>query len=187
MGKGKIESLKPVARKILLLLAAGIALGLNKSPKAHIRFIKDFKKEWDTIDNNSLHRTIKRLHSSKYIDYREGGRGTYKVTLTTKGGNAAQRFKIDEITLPRLPRWDEEWRIITFDIPEKHRSARKSLSRKLKETGFYQLQKSVFTYPFPCTKEVNFIIDFFRVRPYVRIIIAKHIDNSRDLKLHFKL
>jgi DNA-binding transcriptional regulator PaaX len=38
-------------------------------------------------------------------------------------------------------KWDEKWRIVAFDIPEKFKTGRDALRRKLKEVGFHELQK----------------------------------------------
>ncbi|KKS75320.1 MAG: hypothetical protein UV48_C0014G0003 [Candidatus Azambacteria bacterium GW2011_GWA2_42_9] len=57
----------------------------------------------------------------------------------------------------------------------------------MKELGFYPMQKSVFVYPYDCKNEINFILEIFEVKPYVRYIIAKDIDITMDLKQRFKL
>ncbi len=48
-------------------------------------------------------------------------------------------------------------------------------------------QKSVFISPFECKDEVNFVIEFFNLRPYVRFITATEIDNALHLKNQFGL
>jgi len=53
--------------------------------------------------------------------------------------------------------------------------------------GFYQLQKSVFIYPFECSNEINFVIEFFNLRPFVRQILAERIDNELHLKKIYTL
>src|SRR3990167_2211250 len=67
-----------------------------------------------------------------------------------------------------IEKWDKKWRVVIFDIPEKSRMARDALRRKLKELEFRELQKSVFVHPYECKKEIDFIIEFFNLRHYVR-------------------
>ena len=77
--------------------------------------------------------------------------------------------------------------MVLFDIPEKHKKGLDAISRVLKNMGFYKFQKSVFINPFECNDEINFVIEFFNLQPYVRIIIADHLDNELHLKTIFGL
>jgi hypothetical protein len=61
------------------------------------------------------------------------------------------------------------------------------LSKKLKEIGMYQLQKSVYVYPFECKDELDFIIEYFGLRKYVRFGLLKEIDNELHLRKIFDL
>ena len=74
-----------------------------------------------------------------------------------------------------------------FDIPEKLRRLRDSLRLHFREIGFIELQKSVFIHPYSCDKEIEFIIEFYNARKYVRFILAENIDNELDLKKKFNL
>ena len=49
------------------------------------------------------------------------------------------------------------------------------------------MQKSVFLYPYDCKNEIDFILEIFEIKPYVRYIVAKDIDIALDLKQRFKL
>ena len=83
--------------------------------------------------------------------------------------------------------WDGKWRTVIFDIPEKLKSARNALRDKLKEVGFHELQKSVFVFPYECKDEIDFIIEFFNLRQYVRYGIFDFIDNDLHLRKTFNL
>ncbi len=65
--------------------------------------------------------------------------------------------------------------------------SRDALREKLKELGFYELQKSVFVFPYKSEDEIDFIIEFFEMRQYVRTILAEKIDNELHLKKIFKM
>ncbi len=58
---------------------------------------------------------------------------------------------------------------------------------KLKKLEFYELQKSVFIHPFDCKDEIDFIIEFFEARPFIRFAIIESIDNELHLKKIFDL
>jgi len=51
----------------------------------------------------------------------------------------------------------------------------------------YQLQKSVYVYTFEYKNELDFIIEYFNLRRYVRFILAKEIDNELHLRKIFNL
>lgn len=53
--------------------------------------------------------------------------------------------------------------------------------------GFYPMQKSVFITPYPCRDEVDFLIEIFDVRPFVRFVVAREIDIGIQLKDMFDL
>jgi|SRR3989338_2593605 len=183
----KGETFGQTAQKVILLLAAGVLLGLSRSPKQYFRILRMARKEWRDINERALHHAIKTLYRSHLIDARDNPDSTTTLILTEKGKKKALRYQIDEIRIVPKGAWDRKWRIVIFDIPEKRKKARDAVSFALKRAGFYQLQKSVFVHPFECSDEVNFIIEFFEVRPHVRFILAEHIDNAIHLKKIFKL
>jgi CRISPR-associated endonuclease Cas2 len=83
--------------------------------------------------------------------------------------------------------WDGKWRMVIFDIPERIRSGRNALRTKLKQIGFYELQKSVFIFPHECEKEIKIIVNFFRMDKYVKYVVAEYIDNNNQIKKIFNL
>ena len=181
------ETFGPVAQKTLLLLTAGVALGLTNSPRRQFYIINQVAKEWRLINERALKRAIRRLYESKLIDAKDNDDGTTTIVLTQKGKNKALTYKIDDIEIPKMKKWDGKWRIVVFDVPEKFKKARKALARALKIMNFYPLQKSVFVHPFECENEIDFVVEFFSVRPCVRYILADHIDNELHIKHHFGL
>ena len=89
--------------------------------------------------------------------------------------------------IERPARWDGKWRIVIFDVPEKMKRAREALREKLRELGFKELQKSVFIHPFECKDEIDFVTEFFNLRPCIRLIRSDFITDEAELKLWFKL
>lgn len=187
--RSRVSQIKigPVAQKVLLLLLGGLALGLTHSPRRYFRILKDIKKDWELINRRALHKAIRHLHKADLVEAKDNRDGSSSIILTEKGETRALTYQIDEIKIPAMQRWDKKWRVILFDIPERHKKARDALSRSLKRMGFNQFQKSVFVHPFECKNEIDFVIEFFSLRPYVRIITAEHIDNEVHLKRYFHL
>ena len=173
--------------KIILLLEGGLALSLTNRPDVYFRIIKGISKEWQEINHKTLHEAIRKLYQSKLIDYKENNDNTVTLILTDNGKNKVLCYNLDKIEIKKPTRWDKLWRVVIFDVPESLKKGRNALAAKLKQLGFYPLQKSVFIYPYECKDEINFIVEVFDLRPYVRFIVAKEIDIDLDLKNKFKL
>ena len=77
--------------------------------------------------------------------------------------------------------------MVLFDIPEKRKPAREALRKTLKRLGFYEFQKSVLVHPYECQDELDYVIEFFRLRPYVRTMEVVALDNEPHLKNIFKV
>ena len=131
--------------------------------------------------------SINSLYSSHLVQEKDNGDGTTTLTLSENGKQRALRFNIDKLEIKKPTKWDGKWRIVIFDIPEKLRRLRDSLRLHFREIGLIKLQKSVLVYPYSCTKEVEFILEFYNARKYVRFIVAEEIDNELDLKKKFNL
>lgn len=179
--------LGPVAKKIILLLSAGICLSLTKRPDQYFRLLKSIKKEWNRINDESLHKAIRNLYHFELIDYRESGDGVVNIILTANGRKKSLEYNLDKMEIKKPLKWDGLWRMVIFDIPENKKLARNALSFKLRKLGFYPLQKSVYVHPFDCKNEIDFINGIFEVGEHVRFIIAKDIDIALRLQKYFKL
>ena len=175
----------PVKQKVLTLLCAGLALSLSRSPRGQWRIIKSARKEWDKINQRSLREAVRKLYQSKIVGYKENKDGTITLVLNEDGKKLALRYNLENIEIKKPARWDRLWRVVIFDIPESNKRGRDALAAKLKNLGFIAIQKSVFVYPHDCKKEVDFIVEIFDLRPFVRFIVAEEIDIDLDLKSRF--
>ena len=174
-------------QKILILLLSGIAMGMTRSPRGYFKIAGNIPNEFREIERKKLLRVMREFYNDRLVDYKEDKDGFVKIVLTKEGEKKALKFKIDEIKIKKPLKWDGEWRIVIFDIPEKFKKAREALRMKLKELGFLELQKSVFILPYECEDEINFIIEVFLIRLFVRFIRAKYFTNEEQLKIKFGL
>ncbi|GIW67134.1 MAG: hypothetical protein KatS3mg096_002 [Candidatus Parcubacteria bacterium] len=185
--KEKMLKVGILGRQILLLLEAGVALGLAHSYKRHKWILKSVPKELKKIEIRYINRAIRNLYKSKLIDFKEDKNGHTTIILNDNGKKQVLKYKIDNIKLKKQNKWDGYWRIIIFDIPQELKRERDIFAKKLKEIGMVPFQKSVFVYPYECKDELNFIIEFYNLRPYVRFGLLKEIDNELHLKKIFDL
>lgn len=179
--------LGPTGQKILLLLAGGLALSLTRRPDHYFRIVRDMARAWRHINEESLHRAIKRLYWSKLVATQEGRDGTVTLALTEEGKRRIVRYHLSRMEIPKPKRWDGLWRLVVFDIPEHRRRERNFLAGTLKQLGFVPLQKSVFVFPYDSRESVKFLVDYLNLRPYVRLFLVKETDIDQDLRHRFRL
>lgn len=121
------------------------------------------------------------------INFSEKSDGTIQLELIEAGNKRILQYKFEEMSISAPNQWDGLWRIVIFDIPDKKKQAREALRIKLKTLGFYKLQESIFVHPYDCKNEVDFIKEFYNIRPFVKFIIAKDIDDDFKLRKIFLL
>lgn len=130
--------------------------------------------------------TLYRLKSKKMVTmyYKDNEE---VVEITEKGKKRLLKYEFNEMKIKIPKRWDGLWRIVIFDIPEKRKKVRNAINLKLKELGFYPIQKSTFIFPYECRNEIDFVAEHFFARKYINYIVAKEIDDSKKLKKFFKI
>ena len=137
-------------------------------------------------DRYRIKRATESLKKQKLIDIYEKD-GEQVMEISEQGKKKILKYNFEDMKITRPKKWDRCWRIIVFDIPEKHKIARSALTRKLKEMELYPFQKSVFVCPFECRNEIDFIGEFFNVRKFIHYFVAKEIDDEEYLKGYYNL
>jgi DNA-binding transcriptional regulator PaaX len=174
-------------QKALLLLLGGLALGCSRSPKTYFYVLGKIGEEWKKINRQALGRAIKSLYESKLVSEKQNLDGTVTIVLTDKGKKKALTYNLEKMKIKKSKKWDKKWRVVLFDIPENKKRIRDALRYHLRRLEFYEFQKSVFIYPYDCKDEIDYVIEFYDIRKFVRFIVADFIDNELHLKKHFDL
>ncbi|MBI4132451.1 MAG: hypothetical protein HY474_02365 [Candidatus Sungbacteria bacterium] len=174
-------------RTILLLLAAGGALLLSRSPRRSFRIISEVQRELRKLRADALRESIRRLYESHLIDSRDLPGGETRITLNNDGKRYVLKYRLDDMRIVRPKSWDQKWRLILFDVPEKRRPVRDALRRHFRQLGCIELQKSAFIHPFDCQNEIDFLIEFFQARRFVRFLVVEQIDNALHLRAKFHI
>lgn len=185
MEKETKEIIKLVSKEILMLLAditVSADYIFSKGYKKR-RFVEDYFYDRG-VDRSRLVDKISRLKRDGMIrGYVEGKKEFLEIT--DKGVERAKKAYLEIIEIKNPKKWDGKWRIIIFDIPEKERGARDGIRSKLYSLGFKQIQKSVFVYPFECSKEIYYICNYYRARKYIKYMIANIIEGEDEIINHF--
>lgn len=177
----------PWKQKLLLLLLGGVIIGMSGSSKRFGRMSRSIPAVFKELDRRYLNKLIREFYRDRLVDMIDVADDETKVVLTEKGKLQAMQFKVDDMEIKKPKLWDGKWRIVVFDVPEKIRAARDALRMKLRELGFYELQKSVFVYPFECRDEIDFIAEVFDIRSRIRYGRLEHITNEAELIKYFDL
>lgn len=182
-----MRKIGPVQQKILLLFLGGVALSCSGSPTQYYATLRKIRREWRRIDQRSFNRSIRSLHTQKLLVETRHPDGSLTLKLTRDGRLRAGFFQLfgNTIKIKQQKVWDGLWRIVIFDVPEKKRFFRNILRNHLKAIGFKKLQESVFIFPYPCEKELQSLVELYDAVPYVRIITAKNIDNTKAMQKRF--
>lgn len=103
------------------------------------------------------------------------------LEITVKARKRLMKADLGNLTIPAPDEWDRKWRILFYDIPEKHKYARHVLSNRLGLLGMRQLQRSIWVHPFPCEEPVQAIAVANDVSKYITYIEAEKINNQAAL------
>ncbi len=182
-----MRGLGPTQKKILVLLMTAGTLSLARSSRTYFYALKLAAQTWREINDRNIDQTIRRLYQSELIDIRDFPDGTTEMRLTDKGRERVLFMRYESMQFPKADSWDGKWRVVLFDIPEDKKRTRDVLRQKLTSLGFRELQKSVLVYPYPCRDELDFLIEHFGLRRYVRFLEATEIDVAPHLKKRFGL
>ncbi len=133
---------------------------------------------------------IHTLKSRKLIEIIEEGDDKFKVQLTNRGSKKVRDFCFEALTIATPKKWDKKWRVLIFDIPAKpkiYHQAREALRHKIKELGFYQMQKSTWAFPHECEDEILFIAELFQIQKHIEILTVEKLLHEDKLKKKFGL
>ena len=141
---------------------------------------------WKRYDKATTYSTFYRLKGQGLVKFKKEKDKTL-VKITEKGKKRVLKYNLDTLKIKKPKKWDRKWRIVIFDIPNKKRLARNVLRNKLKELGFYPLQKSVFVFPYECKNEIDFIKRVYEITPYVKFIVGDSIEGGEKILKYYNL
>lgn len=141
-----MEIIKTLALVGVFAIAAG-------SPYFWIRLSRNLQRRNKYLKNNykeaHISKTLGRLNRTRMVVLKEKD-GKFIVELSEKGKKKIQQIAIDDLKNRKSKQWDGFWRVVIFDIPERQKHGRAALRGKMKDLGSYQLQKSVWVFPYDC-------------------------------------
>jgi len=193
MKKYKYYFRKPkseIIKDILLWLAiTGLFYVAASSPYFGINLLRGIKRwrKFQKYKKRNIVDNFKKLQQRGYIDIKIIRNQIY-IQLTEEGKKMAGWMQIDALNIKKPKKWDKKWRIVIFDISQLKKFYREAFRGKLKELGFFPLQKSVWIHPFDCRAEIELLRDFFGLKEKeVRLLVCEDIGEDSWLKEKFNL
>lgn len=176
-----------IVKDVLSWLAIAGAIYIAASSPYFIRNLLSNYKKWRKYPRKKVRDTFYNLKKQGLIKIKKKNHQIY-ISLTKEGKKKAGIFQIDSLKIKRPKKWDGKWRLVIFDISQLKKFYREAFRGKLKELGFYPLQKSVWVYPFDCQAEIELLREFFGLsEKEIRLAVAEGIGDDSKLKKFFKL
>jgi len=137
-------------------------------------------------DKKGFNQSITDLKKLKFIEKKKRYDGSVLISLTEKGKSRELKLRFKKLGRKK-DKWDGKWRMVAFDVPEECKKARNALRYRLGLAGFFELQKSLFLYPYDCEKEIIGFVKLFKLEKFVRFALIDYIDNQERIKSFFRL
>jgi phenylacetic acid degradation operon negative regulatory protein len=112
-----------------------------------VYLLNPYDMSWGNLQytTNSIYKAVTRLEKDGLLKKRRKENKIY-LHLTEKGKNTIRDHRKAGGRSRRT--WDEKWRVVIFDVPEKRAEARRYLRSYLKSLGFGKVQRSTWITPY---------------------------------------
>ncbi|MFA4995554.1 MAG: CRISPR-associated endonuclease Cas2 [Patescibacteria group bacterium] len=169
--KGIKQRIKQSAKEIFVCLFEGVEnflIDLEKNPYQSVS-VQEYAKRMNASSDfrNHIYYLEKQGLIKTFLKNNEKF-----AELTDKGFKKIVWHKLGELPKHRPKIWDKKFRLVIFDVPEKKKTTRDIIRRKLEEMGFEKIQESVFVYPFDCKKEIDALCFFTCSKEYLSYLIV---------------
>ena len=177
------ESRLNYTEKVLKTAAAGTLIGgAVIAPNILGLLVKLIPNEHS--EQTKLLRAVRYAKKQGWLTIKEDAKGV-RVALTASGKVKWRKVELEQPLY--VKQWDGIWRVVLFDIPVEKRASAEAFRAALKKLGFLQLQRSVWVVPYPCSTEIAALRQIYELKPYVRMLEAKAIDDEAQLLRKFNL
>ncbi len=138
------------------------------------------------LDQKALYKNL--LEPGKYKDFYNSIFRLEQLGLVTKNktdNKLAITAEGEKILSRTNPVKDGVWKLVIFDIPEKHKYVRSVLRAKLKALHFKKWQNSIWVSPYKLDVEIENEMKELAKKFFVRLIKTTDINEKKDLEKLF--
>lgn len=181
--------IKYYSKEILkyLLLTGAVAIAAS-SPYFVLNLMKNISKErYRAKYRRKFVYAFNYLKKKGLIEIERENHDVY-IALTKEGRKRAGKYQIDDLKIGKPKKWDKKWRVVIFDVPAVSRLIRDIFRKKLKEFGFYPLQKSIWVCPYPCKEEIKLLRDFLGLtNRQIQVLEVVKLEEDQFIRKNFNL
>jgi len=124
------------------------------------------------LSEQSIRSAVSRMCRSGLLKAKRTNRKSY-YSLTSEGHSLLTEGAL-RIFRRKQSRWDSNWNIVTYSIPEPMRQARDRLRLELGWMGYGALGEATWISPHDRTREVKNLLQKLNIEEYVNIFSAQH-------------
>ena len=164
------------------------AVGLLATPALAPNLARAFgKKKPDARLRYQSMSVLRRLKQAGLVTFVE--RDGQKYARLTSKGKSVLAFHKEKLLLRERPRkrWDQQYRLVMFDIAEKRKGTRDRIRREVAEAGFLRLQDSAWIYPYDCEEFIALLKAELKIGKDVLYAVIDSIEHDAWIRKHFGL
>lgn len=122
------------------------------------------------------HRLLDEFRRQSLVTVTALNNGQVHFALTVKGIHRLQKAQLESLTIATPERWDNRWRMITYDAPSTFRKQRYQLVVELRRLGFFMVKESTWVHPYPCYDVLSELVRYCSMQRYVTIAEITRFD-----------
>lgn len=173
-----------VTKGVLALVAIGGVVCVGAVAPGIVKAVQSLqtlsKKEERSVQN-----TFYRLKKNGLVQLKKCSDGKIKVFLSPEGYRHLRSYVAQGMAPKKKMIWDGQWRVLIFDIPSEKNMIRDAFRNTVKKFGFYQMQKSVWVYPYPCEDEILFLATRYGITDNVEVLTVKKMVHDLEMRKIF--
>lgn len=186
LSEEQVRRLKTATDVLLATIGvAGIILVSIAAPNAVQAFKFLTKNQGRRVPFEERRKRVARsfyyLKNKGYVELRRDKKD-FKIELTNKGQKKIDRLKLEIIKIKKPLFWDGKFWQVAADIPVKYRKGADAIRKKLKQMGFYSLQRTLWFYPYDPRKEIELLAEEYKIDRFVTVMKIASLDYA-DLKV----
>ncbi|WP_202078434.1 phenylacetic acid degradation operon negative regulatory protein PaaX [Caldalkalibacillus salinus] len=121
----------------------------------------------------AIRAAISRMSKQGWVEANKVGNKSY-YSLTPQGQKRIEEAATRIFKL-KSSKWDGQWRMLIYSIPEEKRNLRDELRKELTWSGFGSLTFSCYISPNPLEEQVQALVKRYDIEPYVDFFTSDYI------------
>lgn len=130
------------------------------------------------VSERAARSTLSRMRRKGWLKPERDGRHS-AYSLTARGRHIVEEGG-QRIFEPRKPKWDSQWHLVVYSLPENKRNLRNDLRKRLTWLGFGRLAPGTWISPRDRQADVAAVLDDLGARDYVQRFSSLRLEGGDD-------